>query len=89
MVMKWEWERYAADKQCIERALTMWKDAWIRKKKTYNDDIAAQGTMYVVNHIQLRDHQVAVIFDFFDEYLNLLDCGEEQAEDFYKKIMRM
>ena len=40
--------------------------------------------MYVVNHMKLRDHQVAVIFDFFDEYLNLLDCGEEQAEDFYK-----
>ncbi|CCW03487.1 hypothetical protein [Bacillus sp. GeD10] len=84
MVMKWEWERYAADKQCIERALTMWKE-WISKKETYNDDVAAQGTMYVVNHMKLRDHQVAVIFDFFDEYLNLLDCGEEQAEDFYKK----
>ena len=36
--------------------------------------------------MKLRDHQVAVIFDFFDEYLNLLDCGEEQAEDFYKKL---
>ena len=40
----------------------MWKE-WIRKKKTYNDDIA-QGKMYVVNHMKLRDHQVAVIFDF-------------------------
>lgn len=83
-----EWKRYAADKQCIEHALTMWKE-WIHKKKTYNDDIAVQGTMYVVNHMKLRDHQVAVIFDFFDEYLNLLDRGEEQTENFYKKIMRM
>ena len=52
----------SADKQCIDRALTMWKE-WIRKKKTYNDDIA-QGKMYVVNHMKLRDHQVAVILTF-------------------------
>lgn len=45
--------------------------------------------MYVVNHMKLRDHQVSVIFDFFDEYLTLLDHGEEQAEAFYKTIMRM
>ena len=32
MVMQWEWERHAADKQCIDRALTMWKE-WIRKKR--------------------------------------------------------
>ncbi|KXY33377.1 MULTISPECIES: hypothetical protein [unclassified Bacillus (in: firmicutes)] len=88
MLMKWEWERFAADKQCIERALTMWKE-WMSKKKTYSDDLAARGTMYVVNHMKLREHQVAVIFDFFDEYLNLLDDGEEQAEAFYKKVMEM
>ncbi|MEK4503623.1 hypothetical protein [Bacillus sp. FSL R12-0069] len=38
---------------------------------------------------RLQDHQVSVIFDFFDEYLTLLDHGEEQAEAFYKTIMRM
>lgn len=59
------------------------------QKKTYTDELAAQGTMYVVNHMKLRDHQVSVIFDFFDEYLTLLDHGEEQAEAFYKTIMRM
>ncbi|WP_229192363.1 hypothetical protein [Bacillus cereus] len=58
-------------------------------KKTYTDDLAADGTMYVVNHMKLRDHQVSVIHDFFDEYLNLLDHGEEQAEAFYKTIMRI
>lgn len=88
MLMKWEFERFASDKQCIERALAMWKE-WMSKKKTYNDDLAAEGTMYVVNHMKLRDHQVSVIFDFFDEYLTLLDHGEEQAEAFYKTIMRM
>jgi len=88
MLMKWEWERFAADKQCIEHALTMWKE-WMSKKKTYSDDLAAKGTMYVVNHMKLREHQIAVIFDFFDEYLNLLVDGEEQAEAFYKKVMEM
>ncbi|AQY37917.1 hypothetical protein B4918_07800 [Bacillus thuringiensis] len=88
MLTKSEYERFAADKQCIERALTMWKE-WMCKKKTYTDELAAQGTMYVVNHMKLRDHQVSVIFDFFDEYLTLLDHGEEQAEAFYKTIMRM
>ena len=85
MVMRREWERYAADKQCIERALTMWKE-WIRKKKTYNDDVAAQGTMYVVNHMKLRDHQVAVIFDFFDEYLNLQIVEKNKLKIFIKKL---
>ncbi|WP_257143159.1 hypothetical protein [Bacillus cereus] len=47
MVMKWEWEHYAADKHCIEHALTMWKE-WISKKKTYNDDIAAQCTLSII-----------------------------------------
>ncbi|PEF39591.1 hypothetical protein CON72_10405, partial [Bacillus wiedmannii] len=47
MLMKWELERFASDKQCIERAVTMWKE-WMSKKKTYNDDLAAEGTMYVV-----------------------------------------
>ncbi|MEK4677256.1 MULTISPECIES: hypothetical protein [Bacillus] len=88
MLMKWALERFAADKQCIERALTIWKK-WMSKKKTYSDDLAARGTMYVVKHMKLREHQVAVIFDFFDEYLSLLDDGEEQAEAFYKKIMEM
>ncbi|MGE6553425.1 hypothetical protein ACQKFK_32415 [Bacillus mycoides] len=71
------------DKQCIERALTMWKER-MSKKDSYTDEIAAEGTMYVVNHMKLREHQVAVIFDFFDEYLNLLDYREEQADAFYK-----
>ncbi|MEQ3607029.1 hypothetical protein ABNG27_29690 [Bacillus thuringiensis] len=88
MLTKSQYERFAADKQCIERALTMWKE-WMCKKETYTDELAAQGTMYVVNHMKLRDHQVSVIFDFFDEYLTLLDHGEEQAEAFYKTIMRM
>ncbi|AZJ24499.1 hypothetical protein CT694_34200 (plasmid) [Bacillus wiedmannii bv. thuringiensis] len=88
MLTKLEYERLAADKQCIERALTMWKD-WMSKKKMYTDDLAAEGTMYVVNHIELRDYQVSLIFDFFDEYLTLLTHGEEQAEAFYKTIMRM
>ncbi|TKH23972.1 hypothetical protein FC697_09510 [Bacillus wiedmannii] len=88
MLMKWEFERFASDKQCIERALAMWKE-WMGKKSTYTDDLAAQGTMYVVNHMKLREHQVSLIFDFFDEYLNLLNHGEEQAEAFYKTIMRM
>ncbi|MCQ6306725.1 hypothetical protein NPM07_29045 [Bacillus cereus] len=60
-----------------------------RARINHVERMDSQGTMYVVNHMKLQDHQVAVIFDFFDEYLNLLDCGEEQAEDFYKKIMRM
>ncbi|WP_180233659.1 hypothetical protein [Bacillus cereus] len=38
MLMKWE----------FERALVMWKE-WMSKKKTYTDDLAAEGTMYVVN----------------------------------------
>ncbi|QPW46718.1 hypothetical protein G9298_02685 [Bacillus thuringiensis] len=88
MLTKREFERFASDKQCIEHALTMWEE-WMRKKKTYTDELATQGTMYVVNHMKLRDHQVFVIFDFFDEYLNLLNHGEEQAEAFYKTIMRM
>ncbi|MED1304284.1 hypothetical protein P4U65_27880 [Bacillus pacificus] len=61
----------------------------MNKKKTYTDELAAEGTMYVVNHMKLRDHQVSVIHDFFDEYFTLLDHGEEQAEAFYKTIMRM
>ncbi|OUB12204.1 hypothetical protein CN980_29550 [Bacillus cereus] len=89
MLMKWEFERFASDKQCIERALAMWKEWMNKKKKTYTDELAAEGTMYVVNHMKLRDHQVSVIHDFFDEYLTLLDHGEEQAEAFYKTIMRM
>ncbi|MGG0263073.1 hypothetical protein [Bacillus mycoides] len=88
MLLKWEWERFATNKQCIEHALTMWKE-WMSKGKAYTDELAAQGTMYVVNRMKLRDHQVAVIFDFFDEYLNLLAHGEEQADSFYNKIMRM
>ncbi|MGX5570979.1 hypothetical protein ACWKTS_05745 [Bacillus toyonensis] len=88
MLTKWEFERFASDKQCIERALKMWKE-WISKKSTYSMDLAAKGVMYVVNHMKLRDHQVSLIHDFFDEYLNLLDYGEEQAEAFYKTIMRM
>ncbi|MEN3130393.1 hypothetical protein [Bacillus albus] len=88
MLMKWAYERFASDKQCIERALTMWKE-WMIKKNMYTDDLAAEGTMYVVNHMKLRDHQVSLIFDFFDEYLTLLNHGEEQAEAFYKTIMRM
>ncbi|PFK18138.1 hypothetical protein [Bacillus cereus] len=91
MLTKREFERFASDKQCIELALAMWKE-WMNKKKTkktYTDELAAKGTMYVVNHMKLRDHQVSVIFDFFDEYLTLLDHGEEQAEAFYKTIMRM
>ncbi|MED3358894.1 hypothetical protein [Bacillus thuringiensis] len=59
------------------------------KRTTYTYDLAAKGTMYVVNHMKLHNPQVSVIFDFFDEYLNLLDPGEEQAEAFYKTIMRM
>lgn len=69
MLMKWEFERFASDKQCIERVLAMWRE-WMSKKKTYTDDLVAEGTMHVVNHMKLRDHQVPVIFDFFDEYLN-------------------
>ncbi|PEA86402.1 hypothetical protein [Bacillus thuringiensis] len=88
MLMKWKFERFALDKQCIERALTMWKE-WMSKKKTYTNDLAAEGTMYVVNHMKLRDYQVSLIFDFFNEYLNLLNYGEEHAESFYKTIMRM
>ncbi|PGO61851.1 hypothetical protein CN980_28885 [Bacillus cereus] len=88
MLMKWEFERFASDKHCIERALKMWKE-WMGKKSTYSDDLAVKGVMYVVNHIKLRDHQVSLIHDFFDEYLNLLNHGEEQAEAFYKTIMRM
>ncbi len=88
MLMKWEYERFAADKQCIEQALTMWKE-WLSTKNTYTDVIAAEGTMYVVNHLKLREHQVSVVFDFFDEYLTLLDHGEKQAEAFYKTILRM
>lgn len=59
------------------------------KKETYTDDLAAEGTMYLVNHMKLRDHQVSVIFDFFNEYLNLLHHGEEAAAALYKTIMRM
>ncbi|MED2934244.1 hypothetical protein P4308_19525 [Bacillus wiedmannii] len=88
MLMKWEFERFASDKQCIEHALKKWKE-WIGQKSTYNDELAAKGVMYVVNHIKLREHQVSLIHDFFDEYLTLLDHGEEQAEAFYKTIMRM
>ncbi|PGM88673.1 hypothetical protein [Bacillus cereus] len=88
MLTKRQFERFASDKQCIERALAMWED-WISKKQAYTDDLAAEGTMYVVNHMTLRDYQVSLIFDFFDEYLTLLNHGEEQAEAFYKTIMRM
>ncbi|WP_257209508.1 hypothetical protein [Bacillus toyonensis] len=59
------------------------------KKKTYTDDLAAEGTMPVVNHMTLRDCQASLIFDFLDEYLTLLNHGEEQAEAFYKTIMRI
>ncbi|OOR12832.1 hypothetical protein BW897_09635 [Bacillus cereus] len=88
MLMKWEFERFASDKQCIERALKKWKE-WMDKKSTYSDELAVEGVMYVVNHIKLSDHQVSVIHDFFDEYLSLLKHGEQQAETFYKTIMRM
>ncbi|MBY0134315.1 hypothetical protein H0177_29345 [Bacillus cereus] len=88
MLTKSQFERFAAEKQCIEDALAMWKE-WMYKKKTYTDELAAQGTMYVVNHMKLRDYQVSVIFDFFNVYLNLLKHGEEQAEAFYKTVMRM
>ncbi|WP_235676475.1 hypothetical protein [Bacillus mycoides] len=37
------------------------------KKKIYMDELVAQDTMYVVNHMKLRDHQVSVIFHFFDD----------------------
>ncbi|MGQ0418719.1 hypothetical protein ACT4US_02005 [Bacillus sp. HC-Mk] len=88
MLRKGEYERFASDKQCIERALTMWKE-WIGTQKEYTAELAVEGTMYVVNHIKLHDYQVSVVHDFFDEYLNLLNHGEEQAEAFYKTIMRM
>ncbi|MGF1438730.1 hypothetical protein ACQUW6_32055 [Bacillus thuringiensis] len=83
-----KYERFASDKECIELALSIWKE-WMSKRTTYTYDLAAKGTMYVVNHMKLHNPQVSVIFDFFDEYLNLLDPGEEQAEAFYKTIMRM
>ncbi|MGQ0422474.1 hypothetical protein ACT4US_31460 [Bacillus sp. HC-Mk] len=35
----------------------MWKD-WMSKKKTYTDDLAAQGTMYVV--YLLRDARIPI-----------------------------
>ena len=43
MLMTWEFERVASNKQCIECALVMWKE-WM-SKKTYTDDLAAEGTM--------------------------------------------
>ncbi len=43
----------------------------------YNFNLTAEGTMYVVNHMELRDYQVSLMFDFFDEYLTLLTHGEE------------
>ncbi|MGG5741903.1 hypothetical protein [Bacillus cereus group sp. IBL03679] len=87
MLMKWEYERFAADKQCIERALVMW-EKWMGKCPN-DDDSAAEGLAYVFNHMKLKEHQVSLIHDFFNEYMNLLEHGEEQAEAFYKTIMRM
>ncbi|OUB31596.1 hypothetical protein BK708_07920 [Bacillus thuringiensis serovar yunnanensis] len=86
--MTWKRE-YLTDKQCIERALTMWKEWGMSKKETYTDELAIEGTMYVINHMKLRKHQVSLLHDFFDEYLYLLDFGEDHAETFYKTIMRM
>ncbi|PES71968.1 hypothetical protein CN507_07680 [Bacillus cereus] len=88
MLMKWEYEHFSSGKQSIEYALTMWKE-WISKKMTYTDDLAVKGTMYVVNHMTLRGYQVSLLFDFFNEYLTLLNQGEEQAEAFYKSIMKI
>ncbi|MED2764969.1 hypothetical protein P4283_23520 [Bacillus thuringiensis] len=88
MLTRWEFERFASDKQCIERSLKIWKER-MDEYPNYNDDFAIQGVMYVVNHMKLREHQVSLIHDFFNEYLNLLHHGEEQAEAFYKTIMRM
>ncbi len=34
MLTKSQYEHFAADKQCIERALTMWKE-WMCKKDLY------------------------------------------------------
>ncbi|PFE73679.1 hypothetical protein CN319_17625, partial [Bacillus cereus] len=60
-----------------ERSFVVWKE-WI-SKKNYTNDFAGEGKIYVVNHMKLRDYQVSVLMIFFDEYLNLLDHGEEQA----------
>ncbi|MGQ7189662.1 hypothetical protein ACUODJ_46735, partial [Escherichia sp. HC-CC] len=62
MLRKGEYERFASDKQCIERALTMWKE-WIGTQKEYTAELAVEGTMYVVNHIKLHDYQVSVVHD--------------------------
>ncbi|QWI73222.1 hypothetical protein ER45_028870 (plasmid) [Bacillus mycoides] len=88
MLTQWEYESFASDKQCIERALIMWKK-WMSTKKTYTDEIAIEGTMYVINHMKLRDHLISLIHNFFDEFLNLLNDGEELAETFYQTIMKM
>ncbi|WP_100618157.1 hypothetical protein [Bacillus cereus] len=88
MLMTWNRE-HLSDKQCIEHALTMWKEWRMSKKETYTDELAIVGTMYVINHMKLRKHQVSLLLDFFDEYLYLLGSGEDHAEEFYKTIMRM
>ncbi|MHA2890593.1 hypothetical protein [Bacillus cereus] len=88
MLMTWKRE-YLTDKQCIEYALTMWKELRMSKKETYNNELAIEDTFYVINHMKLRKYQVSLLHDFFDQYLYLLDYGEEHAEAFYNTIMRM
>ncbi|HDX9707986.1 TPA: hypothetical protein ROY17_005801 [Bacillus thuringiensis] len=88
MLTEWEFENYVSDKQCIKCSLKMWKE-WMEEYPNHNTDVATEGIMYVVSHMKLRKHQVSLLYDFFNEYLNLLKHGEEQAESFYKILMRM
>lgn len=44
---------------------------------------------HVVHCMKLSSHQIALLHDFFDAYLSLLEYGEEQAEAFYKTVMRL
>lgn len=88
MLTKSDYERFAAEKQCVEQAVTMWKE-WMSKQNGDRDERAAQGTVHVVHCMKLPSHQIALLHDFFDAYLSLLEYGEEQAEAFYKTVMRL
>lgn len=46
MLTKSDYERFAAEKQCVEQAVTMWKE-WMSKQNGDRDERAAQGTVHV------------------------------------------
>ncbi|WP_420973727.1 hypothetical protein [Bacillus thuringiensis] len=51
------------DSSLRKQYLTMGKEL-VSKEKTYSDDLAAECTMHVINHMKLRDHQVALVLIF-------------------------